>query len=209
MADREGVDVSEVNRDHERWLPVVGFEDRYQVSDQGRVKSQAYQVGTKYGDPCWHPGRILTGRKTKKGYVIVGLSYAGGKSVQKRVHRLVLEAFVGPCPDGMECCHGPGGPSDNRLDNLRWDTREENARDIVRHGNHWQVNKTHCPSSHRLAHPNLVSLDGPRKCWSCARADARVADAKKRGLPEVDRQAVADRLYVTTMAGYELSQEIA
>lgn len=194
----------EISREIERWLPVVGFEHRYSVSDQGQVQACAYQAKTRYGDACQRPSKILNGRRTKKGYIIVGLTEPGGKCVQKRIHRLVLDAFVGPCPEGMECCHGPGGPSDNRLVNLRWDTREENARDTVRHGHHWQVNKTHCPSSHRLAHPNLVNPDGPRKCWSCARADQRVADAKKRGLPAVDRQSIADRLYVATMAAYEL-----
>jgi hypothetical protein len=198
--------VPEISRDLETWLPVVGYEDRYEVSDQGRVASKPYQASTRYGEPCWRPARILASRKTKKGYVIVTLNRSRGDSAQKRVHRLVLEAFVGPCPEGMECCHGPGGPSDNRLSNIRWDTRNENARDIVRHGNHWQANKTHCTSSHRLAHPNLIEVDGHRRCWACARADARVADALKRGLPPVDRQAIADRLYVQTMAAYEINE---
>lgn len=50
------------------------------------------------------------------------------------VHRLVLEAFVGPCPAGMEGCHNNGCPSDNRLQNLRWDTRLANNADKIRHG---------------------------------------------------------------------------
>lgn len=45
------------------------------------------------------------------------------------VHRVVLESFVGPCPDGMEACHNNCDYSDNRLDNLRWDTKSENMRD--------------------------------------------------------------------------------
>jgi hypothetical protein len=50
------------------------------------------------------------------------------------VHRLVLEAFVGPCPAGMEACHNNGVRTDNRLENLRWDTRSANCRDRIRHG---------------------------------------------------------------------------
>ena len=71
--------------------------------------------------------------KTKKGhrYVIfpgVNLRY---------VHRLVLEAFVGPCPDGMECRHNTDpNPSNNNLDNLRWGTHSENERDKAVHGTH-------------------------------------------------------------------------
>ena len=51
-----------------------------------------------------------------------------------RVHRLVLELFVGPCPDGMEACHNNGISSDNRVENLRWGTRKENQNDRNIHG---------------------------------------------------------------------------
>lgn len=57
-----------------------------------------------------------------------------GKGRHQLVHRLVLTAFVGPCPDGMEACHNNGSPTDNRLCNLRWDTRRANQADKVLHG---------------------------------------------------------------------------
>jgi hypothetical protein len=51
------------------------------------------------------------------------------------VHRLILEAFVGPCPEGMETCHFPDiNPTNNALENLRWDTRSENTRDQIASG---------------------------------------------------------------------------
>ncbi len=46
-----------------------------------------------------------------------------------KVARLVLLAFVGPCPNGKECCHADDVQTNNRLDNLRWDTREANRVD--------------------------------------------------------------------------------
>lgn len=49
-------------------------------------------------------------------------------------HELVLEVFVGPCPPGMEACHANDETSNNRLDNLRWDTRRENSADRKRNG---------------------------------------------------------------------------
>lgn len=49
-------------------------------------------------------------------------------------HRLVLEAFRGKCPEGMECLHGNGVRNDNRICNLRWGTRAENVADALRHG---------------------------------------------------------------------------
>lgn len=50
------------------------------------------------------------------------------------VHRLVLTAFVGPCPEGMEGCHEDGDPSNNRATNLRWDTHKNNQLDMHKHG---------------------------------------------------------------------------
>ncbi len=47
---------------------------------------------------------------------------------------LVLEAFVGPRPVGMECCHSNSDPSDDRLVNIRWDTPKANAEDTRRNG---------------------------------------------------------------------------
>jgi len=46
----------------------------------------------------------------------------------------VLESFVGPCPEGMECCHNDGNPSNNFVENLRWDTRSNNQKDRESHG---------------------------------------------------------------------------
>jgi hypothetical protein len=70
----------------------------------------------------------------KQGYRYIRLQRADGTSHQRQVHRIVLEAFIGPCPAGMEACHNNGVRSDNRLDNLRWDTRKNNLADRVRHG---------------------------------------------------------------------------
>lgn len=53
---------------------------------------------------------------------------------RRYIHRLVLEVFVGPCPEGMVACHNDGNPRNNALSNLRWDTREANMRDRDRHG---------------------------------------------------------------------------
>jgi len=66
-------------------------------------------------------------------YGIVILSSKGKKNYRK-VHRLILETYIGPCPEGMEACHNNGIRSDNRLENLRWDTKSNNQRDSVVHG---------------------------------------------------------------------------
>lgn len=67
------------------------------------------------------------------GYPTVHL-FDGRGGHQPRVHQLVLLAFVGPCPPGLECCHENDVKTDNRLSNLRWDTRKSNAADRDLHG---------------------------------------------------------------------------
>ena len=68
------------------------------------------------------------------GYLHVGLSIAVWTRQNFKVHSLVLEAFIGPRPPGMQCRHLNGDRTDNRLENLRWGTAQENAEDKVRHG---------------------------------------------------------------------------
>ena len=80
-----------------------------------------------------YPGRVLKAAIDGCGRYTVRLSRDGHPQTHK-VHRLVLEAFTGPCPPGMECRHGPGGPLDNRLANLCWGTKKENAADKIRDG---------------------------------------------------------------------------
>lgn len=117
---------------NEKWKDVKGFENYYQVSHRGRVKSLArvvpmsdgrtYRVSEKILKPAWDGH-----------YFHVTLS-KDGKEYLRLVHRLVAEAFIGECPKGMECCHEDGDSTFNHVSNLRWDTHEGNYQDRVRHG---------------------------------------------------------------------------
>jgi len=70
-----------------------------------------------------------------RGYLVLSMRRQGCKrSFVMQSHRLVLEAFAGPCPEGMECCHYDGNRTNNKLTNLRWDTRKGNRQDAIRHG---------------------------------------------------------------------------
>jgi hypothetical protein len=59
------------------------------------------------------------------GYCVVSIC-VNGNVVCRKVYHLILETYVGPCPPGMECCHGPGGKLDNSINNIRWGTKKEN-----------------------------------------------------------------------------------
>lgn len=114
--------------DSEEWRPVAGF-DGYEVSSLGGVRSWRGRSG-----PLSSP-RVLRPWRCNTGYMMVDLSERPGVMARKlAVHRLVLDGFVGACPDGMECRHLNGDRADNRAENLLWGTRKENGEDRVTHG---------------------------------------------------------------------------
>ena len=117
----------------ERWKDVPGWEGRYQVSDKGRVRSLSRRVVT-LGRGWKQSTRVYPGRMLKAGgsTFSVDLVDSGKSRRGARVCCLVLEAFIGPCPDGLECCHYDDDPFNNCLENLRWDTHAANMADYAR-----------------------------------------------------------------------------
>ena len=102
----------------EVWKDVVGYEGRYLVSSFGNLKSLKFRgVGGEWPMKATPNG---------KGYYVVTL---GAERKQYRLHTLVLAAFVGPRPSGYQGCHCDNDKSNNRLDNLRWDTAAGNVAD--------------------------------------------------------------------------------
>lgn len=111
-----------------RWMPVLGSKI-YEVSDTGLVKRiEHISQNKRYGDQKLSE-RFLKLIKNQDGYHRVKI---GGRLVF--AHVLVLEAFICPRPEKMQCCHNNGIPDDNRLVNLRWDTPKNNVHDRKFHG---------------------------------------------------------------------------
>lgn len=115
----------------EIWAPIPGYEGLYEASTEGRVRNRH--------------GRIMKQDLSNKNRPAVKLSSLG-LARTRFVHHLVLEAFVGPCPEGLQCCHWDDDKSNNKLANLRWDTSSANAYDQVRNGKH------HMTPAYRRAH---------------------------------------------------------
>lgn len=108
----------------ERWLPVVGYEGLYEVSDLGRVRGLDRMIKTFGGATKLHRGRVLKQRMAER-YLRIGL-HCHGEVRWYFVHVLVARAFLGPRPEGHEVCHGPDGALNNRLVNLSYGTPSKN-----------------------------------------------------------------------------------
>lgn len=108
----------------EEWRPVKGWEDRYEVSSLGRVRSLCKRGAT----------RVRVTEKNYKGYIYLCL-YRGKERSYRSVHSLVLEAFTGQSrPNGMECSHINGVKCDNRPENLEWASSAQNEAMKRLHG---------------------------------------------------------------------------
>ena len=111
------------------YRPAYGL-DNYRVGDDGSL--WRFWAGGNRSDrpPRW---TRLNGTKVDFGYVAFILKI-NGKYSRRLLHRLVLDAFVGPRPDGCVCCHADGDAGNNRLSNLRWDSQRSNVADTKSHG---------------------------------------------------------------------------
>lgn len=120
--------MSKQDYSNEKWLSIPGWEGYYEVSDHGRVRSLS-RIVLRNGHKNRMKGKLLSPVPHPKwGYLRTCLCRNGFRSLRE-VHTLVLLAFVGPCPKGMECCHNDSDPSNNLLENLRYDTHINNEAD--------------------------------------------------------------------------------
>lgn len=122
----------------ERWADIPGFDGMYQASSEGRIRST--RANSQWSRWKHYAGAVL--KQNGRRYKQVSLQDEGGES-NYNVHSLVLMAFVGPRPSGMQACHCNGDRRDNRLCNLRWDTIQANHADKWTHGTQTTGHKHH------------------------------------------------------------------
>lgn len=110
----------------ERWLPVAGYEGKYEVSDRGRVQRIGSGRGsnTRYIMSSWSDdqGRPKVTLRNPDGYV------------QRTISTLVAAAFLGPRPEGLDVCHRNGINTCNLPGNLYYGTKRQNMADKLTHG---------------------------------------------------------------------------
>lgn len=122
----------------EEWKDVPGWEDYYQVSTEGNVRSKDRVITVK--NPVGalsdrrYAGRLLVKSRMKNGYELVSFTAPGRKREYRTVHVLVARTFLGDPLPGHEVRHLDGVRSNSRLANLAYGTRSQNAMDRYLHG---------------------------------------------------------------------------
>lgn len=125
----------------ELWKDIPGYEGRYQASTEGRIRSVDHVESCvpKDGKKPYtrtRKGQVLKACPGSNGYLYVGLRKE--QSVENStfcpVFHLIAKTFLGERPKGANICHADGDKSNNRLENLRYDTNRENHIDVYRCG---------------------------------------------------------------------------
>lgn len=127
----------------ERWLPIKGYESSYEISTQGRIRSISKVDAL---------GRQIIGKTLKLGRQTNGYRqihlYKEGIRVAKRVHRLVLETFLGE--SALDVNHKDLNKDNNRLDNLEYITKSDNSK-------HWRASKKyHSPTRCKMSKAEVI-----------------------------------------------------
>lgn len=174
----------------ETWRPLAGYgpgyEARYEISNQGRIRSIDRWVPRGALPDGLVKGRVLRTRVNSRGYESLRLTLTPAyTSKNVMVHIAVLSSFVGPRPAGAVARHLDGNTANNTVANLAWGSQSENLRDRRHHGTDPHVNKTHCPSGHPYDAANTYEYTtregwSRRGCRACNRASVARYQSRKR-----------------------------
>ncbi|MGE3835238.1 MAG: HNH endonuclease [Acidimicrobiia bacterium] len=147
-----------------RWLPVVGFERTYEVSNEGQVRRRAGAPRT----PTARPRKLVP----RSGYLQVVLSQDGQVTLCW-VHRLVAMAFLGVPERRSQVNHLDGDRANNRASNLEWTDHRGNSLHAYRTGL-----RTAAPTFGEANHLSVLREDDVRairRGWEAGESQASLA----------------------------------
>jgi HNH endonuclease len=162
------------------YRPIPGFPG-YQVGDDGSIwgkRLSRFRIRKNW--------RKMSPSPDKDGYLKLILCRDDRTKRYVRLHDIILEVFVGPCPAGMVGAHENGVRNDCRLSNLRWDTQKNNIADKWKHGTYQIGEKA---SNARLTAEQVREI---RRRWA-AGGITQVALGKEYGVANVTICAIVTR----------------
>lgn len=130
----------------EEWRSVIGWEDWYEVSNLGNVRSVDRYILYSNNQKRLQKGKILKPYLDKNGYAVVCLIKNGKKKIGK-IHRLVCQSFLETNKDKTQVNHKNGVKDDNRVENLEWVDGYENQTHAVKTGLRVMPKGEKCKSS--------------------------------------------------------------
>lgn len=146
----------------ERWLPVIGYEGLYEVSNCGRVRSLGRYLPHNNRTI---PGRVLTPVLNGGGYLCVNLFSEDHKRNHLAIAHLVAAAWIGPRPGGLQIDHKDGNKQNNAKWNLRYLTHKENANagNFKFHPPHGETHRRAKFSDADVIEIRRLSMEGMRR----------------------------------------------
>lgn len=116
----------------EIWKDVVGYEQYYQVSNLGRIRSKDREVRNNKGK-CIKAARILKPQQNNNGYLYFQIKLSG-RMVKLYIHRMVASAFIPNTNNKPQVNHIDNNPQNNCVNNLEWVTPKENVHHAMKQG---------------------------------------------------------------------------
>lgn len=176
----------------EKWIDIKGFEQYYQVSDLGRVRSKDRHSKHKMGGLQFIKGRILKHAYYKNGYVFIAMC-VNGVARQYMIHRIVAKHFVLNPNNYPDVNHKSGIKDDNRATELEWCTKSQNMHHAVDTG----LMKSK-GGDNSYARPVLLEKDGEKIRFNTQREAAKYLNTK-----EINIHAAKARNYLHK--GYKIT----
>ena len=172
----------------EEWRDILNYEDLYQVSSLGNVKSLYRRVPNGKGGMYNRSGKVLKQALNPKGYLTVSLS-KNGKWSTKRVHQLVAIAFHGHKPNGMSVIvdHKDGDKLNNNKDNLQVTTcRVNNTKDLDKTKTSSKYVGV-CWSKDRQKWISYITINKKRKVLGRFHSEEEASKARETALKEQEK----------------------
>lgn len=121
------------SRKQEEWKVIPNTQNRYEISNYGRVRSVERVIHYPNGYNKYHPAKILKLTNDYYGYPMLNIRN-NGKFVTYKVHRLVAQMFIPNPQNKKEVNHKNGVKEDNYVENLEWVTSRENKIHAIKMG---------------------------------------------------------------------------